>query len=138
MQVDQQPALGRILDPAADRMLTVVVVLGLGIRGIVPWIVVAVLLARDVVVGVALVIGRSRGIESPQVTFLGKAATAALYFFLPLAFLAFARWDAVHTLAIVGAWLAAVLYWLAGLGYVRDVARRSGGRAPSVPEPGDA
>lgn len=135
---NQVTALGRILDPAADRMLTVVVVLGLGIRGIVPWIVVAVLLARDVVVGVALVIGRSRGIESPQVTFLGKAATAALYFFLPLAFLAFARWDAVHTLAIVGAWLAAVLYWLAGLGYVRDVARRSGGRAPSVPEPGDA
>jgi len=135
---NQVTALGRILEPAADRMLTVVVVLGLGIRGIVPWIVVAVLLARDVVVGVALVIGRSRGIESPQVTFLGKAATAALYFFLPLAFLAFARWDAVHTLAIVGAWLAAVLYWLAGLGYVRDVARRSGGRAPSVPEPGDA
>ncbi|WP_234989122.1 CDP-alcohol phosphatidyltransferase family protein [Demequina sp. NBRC 110052] len=135
---NQVTALGRILDPAADRMLTVVVVLGLGIRGIVPWILVAVLLARDVVVGVALVIGRSRGIESPQVTFLGKAATAALYLFLPLAFLAFARWDAVHTLAIVGAWLAAVLYWLAGLGYVRDVARRSDGRAPSVPEPGDA
>lgn len=135
---NQVTALGRILDPAADRMLTVVVVLGFGIRGIVPWILVAVLLARDVVVGGALVIGRSRGIESPQVTFLGKAATAALYFFLPLAFLAFARWDAVHTLAIVGAWLAAVLYWLAGLGYVRDVAKRSGGRAPSVPEPGDA
>src|SRR6187551_3041696 len=68
---NQVTKLGRILDPTADRMLTIAVVLGLGLRGIIPWWLVAVLFARDVVVGVALLYARSRGVESPQVTMTG-------------------------------------------------------------------
>lgn len=121
----QVTALGRVLDPAADRMLTVVVVIGLAIREVIPWWLVAILLARDVMVGVAILVGRMRGLESPQVTFAGKAATFGLYVTLPLAFLAHERWDSLHVLAIAGACVAAVLYWISGLGYVADVARRS-------------
>lgn len=125
---NQVTKLGRVLDPAADRMLTIAVVLGLGVRGIVPWWLVGVLFARDIVVGIALLWAKSRNVDSPQVTMTGKWATALLYFFLPLAYLAYVflpeqQW--LHTVAIVGGAAAAVVYWLAGLGYVRDVRSRA-------------
>ncbi|WP_062377876.1 CDP-alcohol phosphatidyltransferase family protein [Demequina pelophila] len=122
---NQVSRIGRLLDPAADRLLTVVVVLGLAARGIVPWWLVAVLLVRDLVVAIALVHSHRHHIESPQVTFTGKAATFGLYVSLPLAYLAFDRWDTFHTVTIIGAAVAAVLYWISGIGYVRDIIRRS-------------
>jgi cardiolipin synthase len=134
---NQVTELGRILDPTADRMLTIAVVLGLAIREIIPWWLLGVLFARDIVVGVALLYARSRGVDAPQVTMIGKWATALLYFFLPLAYLAdvaFSGAHWLHTVAIVGASVAAVLYWVAGLGYVRDVRDR----AASLPQGDDA
>jgi cardiolipin synthase len=122
---NQVTELGRVLDPTADRLLTIVVVLGLAIRGVLPWWLVAIRLARDVVVGIALLVARARGVSSPQVTFVGKAATLALYFMLPLAFLAYERWEGIYIAALVGACAAAALYWIAGLGYVRDLSRRA-------------
>lgn len=122
---NQVTALGRILDPTADRLLTVAVVLGLAFRSIIPWWLVAVLVARDIVVGAALLHGKRKGLPTPQVTSLGKSATAALYLFLPLSYLAFDRWDAVYAVAIIGSVVAAGLYWAAGLGYFRDVRIRA-------------
>lgn len=121
---NQMTHLGRVLDPAADRMLTIVVVLALAVRGVIPWWLVAILLARDVVMGVALLVARRHRIESPQVVYIGKVATFALYVFLPFAFLAYDRWDTVHTIAIVGACAATVLYWGSAIYYVRDIAAR--------------
>lgn len=123
----QVTKLGGILDPTADRLLTIVVVLALAIRGVIPWWLLAVLFARDIVVGIALLYARQRQIAVPEVTFIGKAATFALYFFLPLAFLAFDRWDTVHLIAIVGATATAALYWISGVFYVGDVIQRSHG-----------
>ncbi|WP_144018807.1 CDP-alcohol phosphatidyltransferase family protein [Demequina sp. NBRC 110056] len=120
----QVSELGRMLDPAADRLLTAVVVVGLALRDIIPWWLVVVLLVRDAMVGIALLVGRRRGAKPPHVTFVGKCATAGLYVALPLAFVAFERWDAVHVAAVVGACAAAVLYWISGIGYVRDIASR--------------
>ncbi len=128
---NQATELGRILDPAADRILTVVVVLGLAVRHIIPWWLVVILLARDLVVGLALLWGKHHGLPAPQVTFMGKTATFVLYVALPLAYLAFERWDAVHTVAIILAVAGAVLYWASGLGYVRSVI--SGERSGSSP-----
>jgi cardiolipin synthase len=125
---DQRTELGRILDPAADRVLTVVVVLGLALRDIIPWWLVALLIARDIVVGVALLVGRRRGVAAPHVTFIGKLATALLYVFLPLAYLAvvaFPAWPWLHTVAIVGATFSAILYWVSGISYVRAATRRA-------------
>jgi cardiolipin synthase len=127
----QVTKLGRVLDPTADRLLTFAVVLGLGIRGIIPWWLVGVLFARDIVVGIALLWARSRHVDAPQVTMTGKWATGLLYVFLPLAYLAvvaFPGSEWLHTVAIVGAAAAAVVYWAAGLGYVRDVRNRAAGR----------
>jgi len=117
---NQSTELGRVLDPAADRILTVVVVLGLALRDIIPWWLVIVLLARDVVVGIALLVGRRRGIGAPQVTMSGKVATFVLYVTLPLAYLAYGRSELVHTGAIVASAIGAGIYWYSGIGYVRS------------------
>jgi cardiolipin synthase len=122
---NQVTTLGQLLDPAADRLLTLAVVLGLGLREIIPWWLVGVLLARDVVVGIALLVGKRRGVATPHVTFVGKAATAGLYFFLPLSYLAYGHSDLWHAIGIWGSAASAVVYWYAGIGYVADVARRS-------------
>lgn len=132
----QVTTLGRMLDPAADRLLTVAMVVGLASRGIVPWWLVGVLLARDVMVATALLIAHRRGVRPPEVTFVGKSATAALYVFLPGAYLAWVAAPtigALHTVAIVGATAASLLYWVAGLGYVADLRARSASKPRDTP-----
>lgn len=121
---NQVTKLGAILDPAADRLLTLAIVLGLGARGIVPWWLVAVLLARDAFAAVMLAWGKSRGATAPAVTFSGKAATFGLYVFLPLMFLAHGHWPPVVAVAFVGALVAAVVYWYSAIGYARDIRSR--------------
>lgn len=129
-RLGQTSALGRVLDPAADRLLTIVVILGLAWRDIIPWWLVALLLARDIVMGFALLWWRSRGTATPQVTFLGKSATFALYVFLPLSYLAYQRWDGVHTFAIVGAAVSSIAYWGSAVQYLAQL-RQSRSTAPS-------
>ena len=130
-RLGQTSQLGRFLDPAADRLLTVVVVLGLAWREIIPWWLVLLLLARDVIMGVALLWWHHLGSSTPRVTMLGKSATFALYVFLPLSYLAFERWDAIHTFAIWAAAASAIAYWgsavqyLAQLRHTRSLARNS-------------
>lgn len=131
-RLKQTSALGRVLDPAADRILTVAVVIGLAWRDIVPWWLVAILLARDAVMAAALVWLARRRLATPIVTFLGKSATAALYVFLPLAYLAYERWDAVHAVALWGAVAAAVAYWGSAAQYLAQ-ARRAGSHDVSTP-----
>ena len=117
-RLNQTSSWGAVLDPAADRILTVVVVVGLAWRDIIPWWLVAVLLTRDVMVGLSLLWLRSRKGQLPAVTFVGKSATFGLYFALPLAYLSFDRWELWHTIALVLAVLATVLYWVSGVQYV--------------------
>ncbi len=125
---NQVTTLGRVLDPTADRLLTLSVVIGLGLRAIIPWWLVAVLLARDVVVGIALLVGKRRGVGTPQVTFVGKAATFGLYWFLPLSYLAYGHSDFWHAVGIWGSAASAAVYWYAGLGYVAHGIRKAQGR----------
>lgn len=120
-KLNQTSELGRVLDPAADRLLTVVVVVGLAWREIIPWWLVAVLLARDLVMGLALLWLRRRTTHMPTVTRLGKAATFALYVFLPLSYLAYERWDDVHVIALWGAAAAAIAYWASAVQYLSQV-----------------
>jgi cardiolipin synthase len=127
-KLGQTSELGRFLDPAADRLLTVVVVLGLAWRDIIPWWLVVLLLSRDVVMGIALLWWRRRGAATPRVTFLGKSATFALYVSLPLSYLAYERWEGVHSFAIVAAAVSSTAYWGSALQYLAQL-RRSRSRA---------
>ncbi len=131
-RLGQMSDLGRMLDPVADRLLTVAVVVGLAWRDIIPWWLVAVLLVRDAVLATALLWLVRRGLATPVVTFLGKSATAALYVSLPLAYLAFDRWDSVYTVALWGAAAGALAYWGSAVQYLAQ-ARQAGSVGVGTP-----
>jgi len=143
----QSSRLGALLDPAADRLYIIATLIAFVLRDVVPLWVVAVLVGREVVLGVMLLVLRHYGYEPLQVHYLGKAATFNLLYAFPLLLLAD---DAT------GAWLAWVqpvawaftiwggaLYVLSGAFYVVQVAgivraersRRSGAGVPARPAP---
>lgn len=123
---NQTSALGAILDPVADRLFILAVVVGLWMRDIIPWWLMLVLPLRDVFLFSLVPFLRTRGYSSLPVHFLGKAATAALLYALPLLLLG----DGVGTvanLAEVFGWAFAFwgvgLYWWAGILYAFQVRR---------------
>jgi cardiolipin synthase len=122
--------LGQLLDPLADRAYIAAALLGMAIRGIIPWWLVVVLLARDLVLAVVLVLLKRRGITGLPVHFLGKAATFCLLYALPIlllgadatgAGLTFA--DAARVLGWAFAIWGTALYWWAGLLYLEQARR---------------
>jgi cardiolipin synthase len=112
--------VGQLLDPAADRLYILATLLGLAIRGVVPWWLVAVLIGREVFIAALLPLLKSRGYTALPVHFLGKAATFCLLYAFPL--LLIGEFDNVAgTIARpVGwafTWWGTGLYWLAGILY---------------------
>lgn len=86
--LNQMSNVGALLDPAADRLYVFCTLLAFVIRDIVPLWVALVLVSREVVVGVCLLVLRSRGWGTFEVTYLGKAATFNLLYAFPLLLLA--------------------------------------------------
>lgn len=82
--LDQSSKLGAFLDPAADRLYVLATLVAFGVRDVVPWWVVGVLVGRDLVLAVALRSVRSRGVAVLPVHYLGKAATFCLLYAFPL------------------------------------------------------
>ena len=82
--LNQSSRLGELLDPAVDRLYMVTVPIVFGLRGLVPWWIIAVLLARDLLLAAELPLLRSRGITALPVLYIGKAATFALMSAFPL------------------------------------------------------
>jgi cardiolipin synthase len=119
--LDQQSRLGQLLDPAADRLYIVATVVALAVRGIIPWWLVAVLGAREVMLAGMLWLLRRRGWGALQVSFVGKAATACLLYAFPLLFLGAHATSYAETARVAG-WAFAIwgtaLYWCAGLLYI--------------------
>jgi cardiolipin synthase len=115
--------IGQMLDPVADRTYIAATLLGLALRGIIPWWLVGILVARDVCLGLLIPLLKTRGYTSLPVHFLGKMAT----FFLLYAFPAILLGDGSSTVDLVfrvAGWACAIwgtaLYWWAGLLYVRQ------------------
>ena len=123
-KLDQTSKLGQILDPVADRLYILAVVIGLGIREIVPWWVVLVLPLRDLLLWGLVPLLRTRGYSALPVHFLGKAATFNLLYAFPLLLLGDGT-DTWSTLAnVLGwafAWWGIGLYWWAGVLYAWQV-----------------
>jgi cardiolipin synthase len=121
----QSSQLGALLDPAADRLYIVATLVAFVLRDVVPLWVVAVLVGRELVLGVALLALRRVGYPPLQVHYLGKAATFLLLYAFPTLLLA----DGGGTVATVARPIAyaltvwgAVLYVLAGALYVVQAA----------------
>jgi cardiolipin synthase len=118
--------LGQLLDPAADRLFIFAALIGLTVRQVIPWWLVAVIVGRDVMLLVLGILLANHGFGPLPVHHLGKVATFALLFSLPVLMLgeAFTRAEFVTyplgwALAIWGAFL----YWWAGVIYVVETAR---------------
>ncbi|GAB3866858.1 CDP-alcohol phosphatidyltransferase family protein [Nocardioides maradonensis] len=123
-KLDQQSVLGQLLDPIADRLYILAVVIGLAIRGVVPWPVAAILPLRDLLMWGLVPLLRTRGYSALPVHFLGKAATFNLLYAFPLLLLGDGD-GTIATLAKVFGWAftgwGIGLYWWAGLLYAWQV-----------------
>jgi cardiolipin synthase len=119
----QVSRVGQLLDPAADRLYILSTLLGLAMRDVIPWWLVAVLFSRDVLVGMTIPVLAHHGYGPLPVHFLGKAATFNLLYAFPLLLLAEVGGDVgtvVRPVAWAFAWWGTVLYWWAGWLYVRQ------------------
>ena len=123
-RLDQYSRLGEILDPVADRLYILAVVIGLFLRDIIPWWVAIALPLRDLFLWGLVPILRTRGYSALPVHFLGKAATFNLLYAFPLLLLGDGE-GVVATLAKVFGWAFAWwgigLYWWAGVLYAYQV-----------------
>lgn len=108
--LNQSSKLGELLDPAVDRLYMVTVPIAFGLRGIVPWWIIAVLLARDVLLAAELPLLRSRGFTALPVIYLGKAATFALMSAFPLILLG--QWDALWSHVVLACGWAFLIWGL--------------------------
>lgn len=115
--------LGQMLDPIADRLYILATLVGFAFRAIIPWWLVVVLVARDVLLACLVPVLRTRGYTSLPVHFLGKAATFCLLYAFPLVLLGTYEGIQFEVASIIG-WAFAIwgstLYWWAGLLYVRQ------------------
>jgi cardiolipin synthase (CMP-forming) len=127
----QVSRLGQLLDPLADRLLIASVAIALLVQGVLPWLAVVLLVARDLILLCGWPLLKRRGIEPPEVILLGKAATLVLLIALPVLTLGatgLAVADLARLLGLATLWAGVVLYYLAGAVYVRMVLERLGHR----------
>lgn len=80
--------IGKLMDPVSDRLMIIVVGIGMVVSGLIPLWAVLVLLARDLVVLAGGLFLMTRKITPPPVTRIGKTATFTLMFALPAFILA--------------------------------------------------
>lgn len=127
----QVSVLGKLLDPLADRVVIVAVLVAYGAKGTVPWWLVGVIVARDVLIMASFAALERRGIPRLAVNRTGKRATASLFTGMGLVSvsvvmhvsgIATLRSDAsgVRLAGLVLLGLGAVLYWAAAALYARE------------------
>jgi cardiolipin synthase len=125
-RLDQVSRLGQLLDPAADRLFIFATVIGLAVRGIVPWWLVSIIVGRDVLLLVLGVILANFGYGPLPVHHLGKIATFCLFYAFPILLIGQAFPGIAFLSAPVGwafALWGAFLYWWAGVIYIVETLR---------------
>ncbi|MGZ0212447.1 MAG: CDP-alcohol phosphatidyltransferase family protein [Actinomycetales bacterium] len=130
---NQMTRLGQLLDPAADRLFIFAALIGLAARGVIPWWLFVVIVTREVMLAVLGIISANYGFGPLPVHHLGKVATAALFYALPVLMLGQAFPAIAEVTDPVGwafALWGAFLYWWAGFIYVAQSVRIS--RLPRV------
>lgn len=138
-RLDQVSRLGQLLDPAADRLFIFATIIGLAVRGIVPWWLVAVIVGRDVLLLVLGIVLANFGYGPLPVHHLGKIATFCLFYAFPILMIGQAFPAAAFVSAPIGwafALWGAFLYWWAGVIYIVETLRVV--RIPRVAEPSES
>jgi cardiolipin synthase len=110
--LNQSSKLGVLLDPAADRIYVLVIPIVFGIKGYVPWWIIGIVVARDVLLFATMPLLSRRGLTALPTLYIGKAATFALMSAFPW-LLAGQLDSVVGTVAYPIGW--AFLIWGVGL-----------------------
>jgi cardiolipin synthase len=122
----QVSRLGQLLDPAADRLFIFAALIGLAVRGVIPWWLFAAIVARDLMLLILGIVGANFGYGPLPVHHLGKMATLCLFYALPILMIAQAFPDAAAIANPIG-WAFALwglfLYWWAGIIYLSETLR---------------
>jgi cardiolipin synthase len=120
----QVTRLGQRLDPLADRLYIFTTLLGLAYRDVIPWWLVLLLAARDLVLTASLVWINHAGHDPLPVHYLGKAATFNLLYAFPLLLLGEITFTGQDVARAVGwafvLWGTALYCWTAVI-YLRQV-----------------
>lgn len=103
--------LGALMDPVADRLVVLVVLIAFVYEEIVPLWLALTLIGRDTVLLPTLLVYRRRGVV-PEVIYLGKAATFALMYAFPFIVAGKVEWFGAHVSGLIG---DAILLWGTGL-----------------------
>lgn len=121
---NQVTRLGQLLDPAADRLYIFSTLIALSLTGHIPVWLAAIVVARDLMLGIVYPVLATHGYGPLPVHYLGKAGTFALLYAFPLLLLA-NIWTAAEFIVLPVAWAFALwgvgLYWWAGFVYLRQV-----------------
>jgi len=135
---NQITSLGKVLDPSADRLFILATLIGLTVNEIIPTWLAIVIVARDMLLLIGYPISASHGYGPLPVHFLGKAATFALLYALPLLLLADV-WPSAEAVILPLAWGFAYwgigLYWVAGFVYLaqlRQLISLEGRSSPNI------
>jgi len=128
----QESRLGELMDPAVDRLYIATVLIAMYVTQALPFTVLLTIVARDLALGVLLIVMKSRGIPPFKVTYLGKAATFNLLYALPLLLLTDSSSGWVADASFIFGWGFALwgiaLYLWTGLSYAGSGIRQLRGR----------
>ncbi len=138
----QVSVLGKLLDPLADRLVIIAVLVAFGAKDTVPWLLVIFIVARDAIVMIAFAALEKKGLPRLPVNKTGKRATASLFTGFGIAALsvlfkvshvAQLRSDAswIRDVALAFLILGAVLYWVAGGLYAAAIRKQLAARPPT-------
>jgi len=131
----QESKLGKALDPLADRLSIIAIVLSLVLVGLLSWWVVAVVVVVDLVV-LAVSSALFGGSPDLDVTWTGKIRSALLFVGLPVLLFSStsigqdAPW--LRVLALVLVFLGTAGHVIAGAQYIAQMFRKRGARRASV------
>ncbi|MCL2784122.1 MAG: CDP-alcohol phosphatidyltransferase family protein [Propionibacteriaceae bacterium] len=125
----QVSRLGQVLDPIADRLYILAIIVGLAVREVLPWELVIVLIARDLMLATLIPALRARGYASLPVHFLGKIATFCLLYAFPLILLGNQVFPGALFFSTLGwavvlwgtffYWWSGILYMFQGVSFIR-------------------
>jgi cardiolipin synthase (CMP-forming) len=117
--------LGQLLDPIADRLYVLSTLVALALRDVIPLWLLVVLVARELFMGIVMLLLKRVGQTGLPVHFVGKAATFNLLYAFPILLLSTVEGplgDIAQPLGWAFAWWGVVLYWLAAVLYAVQAA----------------
>lgn len=123
---NQVTQIGKLLDPAADRLYIFATLIGFVVNENVPLWLAVVIIARDVMLALTYPALAKHGYGPLPVHFLGKAGTFSLIYALPLLLLADLLPETdwwLQPLAWAFAYWGIWLYWVSGFLYMQQVSQ---------------